>query len=510
MRLHPLSILYRVLENGGRIVAIMLFAGFSGSTLPGGAAAPLLLAFGGVALAVGWEVAYYRRFEYDLTPDTLDIDSGVLSRRAREIPYERIQNVDVSQNVIQRALEIAELRVETAGGSQTEATLRYVDEDEAARLKAELGRRKRGESGEAGRGEPEAEPETTLFEMSSRELGVLSLVSMDVRFVPLLFLGLSVFAPSLTAGVDPRTISPLLLGPLYTVGAVAVLAFISGVAAVLNYYDFELSGTADEFRYERGLLQRYSGTIPREKVQSLTIRENVLARLVDHASLDIETAGYAPGSGNQRGSQAIVPLAQRDHAMALAHEVADFGELSFERPPKRARLRYVARYSIVVAVLTGLAYAAVTFTGLTGPWWALLGLLAVVPVAAHLKWRNLGYALLDDYIVTRQGFWSRRIQVVPYYRVQTVFSSATIFQRRRDLATLTVDTAGSRSLLGNQAAAVDIDGELARDLRETVEDRLQDSLAARRNARRLSALRSRPDREREDLGSAGATPGGQM
>jgi putative membrane protein len=83
-------------------------------------------------------------------------------------------------------------------------------------------------------------------------------------------------------------------------------------------------------------------------------------------------------------------------------------------------------------------------------------------------------------VVTRNGFWVRRQKVVPYHRVQTVFSSQTIFQRRRDLATVTVDTAGSQSLIGQDAEAVDIDAERAEAIRERVSDELYGALARRR------------------------------
>jgi putative membrane protein len=78
--------------------------------------------------------------------------------------------------------------------------------------------------------------------------------------------------------------------------------------------------------------------------------------------------------------------------------------------------------------------------------------------------------------------------VVPYYRVQTVVDSRTVFQRRRRLATLVVDTAGSSGLTGRQPRALDIDEARAADLRETVADRLQEALADRRSERRSERL----------------------
>jgi len=68
----------------------------------------------------------------------------VISRREREIPYRRSRtNVDVSRSVIQRALGVAAVDLETAGGgSSTEGSIRFVTPDEATRLQREVQRRK--------------------------------------------------------------------------------------------------------------------------------------------------------------------------------------------------------------------------------------------------------------------------------------------------------------------------------------------------------------------------------
>ncbi|CCQ32678.1 membrane-flanked domain protein [Halorhabdus tiamatea SARL4B] len=476
MRLDPLSIPYRIAENstqigGAIVVAGVAGSGGSGGNLLQGAGIFLAIAVLGIALVAGWNVAYFRRFTYELTEDTFDIESGVFSRRDREIPYRRIQNVDVRQNVIQRLLGIAEVRLETAGGGQTEAQLKYVNRTEAERLQAEVGRRKRTDAGEeATTTERESE---SLFAISPRELGILGIVSMDFRLVPLVLVGLSVFGPTAIASTLPDVGSFFLIGPLVGLGTIVALAIVSGVVSMLQYYDFQLGAYGDEYRYERGLLQRYSGSIPIEKVQTVSIRENVLARLLGYASLTIETAGYAPGQGSGARSQSAVPIAERDRVFELAQSIEPFGDVTFERPPKRARERYAVRYLLVALVVIAGTFAVTFHPDVSGPWYLTAAILPFAPVAAHLKWRHRGYYLGEEYVLTRNGFWSRRITVVPTYRVQTVLSSRTVFQRRRKLASVVIDTAGSSSLVGEDAVAADIDADRADRLRDAVAKRLQ-------------------------------------
>jgi putative membrane protein len=500
-RLHPLSVPYRIVENGLGLAVVALFAGSSVF----GAVAGTIGVMAGIALGVGigiavvgYGIAYYRRFEYELTADTFDIRSGVFNRRDREIPLRRMQNVDISQNVAQRALGIAEVRLETAGASGSEAHLKFVGEARADRLQAEISRLSRsGEDGEA----PAVEAET-VFEISDRELGILALVSADAQLLSILFVVGTVLFPTVGSMVDDQFLFPVerglsaVFGPLVTLAGIVLIGLVYGVLRATVYYGFELRRSGEELRYERGLLQRYSGTIPLSKIQSLTVEENVLARALGYASLDIETAGGSGGESQQGGSQSAIPIAERERVLELTNSIEPIGDLQFERPPKRARRRYAARYTIALGVVVALLYAVQAVTPFSLLWWAPLGVLALVPAAAHLKWKGRGYYVGENHVVTRNGFWVRRLKVVPYYRVQTVSSSATVFQRRRRLATVTIDTAGSRSLVGSDAQAVDVANETAERLRERVGEELYESLRRRRRRRHEeSAAPAGVDRE---------------
>ena len=490
MKLAPQSIPYRAFQKVAGIVVILFFVvtsndwGFLTAAAAGG---------GVLLLALAYEVAYYRRFDYELTEDTLDIASGVISRREREIPYRRIQNVDVSRSVIQRAIGVAAVDLETAGGSSTEGSIRFVTPEEATRLQREVQRRKSDASGgESGKRGADADTRTgsvgpdeeELFAISPGELALVGALSFDGRLIGLLaFLGSGSF-PVLSSFVPDASAAAISALAIVAVGLLFLVSWIIGAGlAFSNYYGFRLLRAGDELRYERGLFRRYSGSIPTEKVQTLSISDNPAKRALGYASLSIETAGYAPGQGGNYGSQAAVPIATTERVYRLAHEVEVFGTPSFNRPPKRIRWRYVFRYAIVVGVIAGVAFAIDWYVAADIPWYGALALLLAVPPAAHLKWKHRGYWLGEDHLLTRNGFWSRSVTVVPYYRIQNVIDNRTIFQRRWNVATIIADTAGGSSLTGSDAAAVDFDTDEAVELRATLQNRLQSAVRERRDRR---------------------------
>ncbi|RDZ46692.1 hypothetical protein C5B91_03215 [Haloferax sp. Atlit-10N] len=520
-RLSPLSVPYRAVQRSASVVFALAFFAFTGGTAFGGFLGGLgSVALVGVAVVAiaGYELAYFRRFEYELTPDTLDIRSGVFSRRNREIPYRRIQNVDISRNVAQRLVGIAAVNLETAGGGETEGSLRFVSYEEARRIQSEVARLKRGGTdGDA----PEPEQEL-LFELTPRELAIVGALSFDLRLPGLVFVFGSTAFPIVASYVDV----PVPAGSVAAAGVgvvalgllVALVSWAAGFAsAVVNYYGFRLTRVGDELQYERGLLQRYNGSIPLDKLQTLTVEDNPLKRRFGYATLLVETAGYAPssdgsnGSGGGRGSEAAIPLATRDRVLGLVADLEGVEEPTFEGPPTRIRRRYAVRYSLVLGAATLALYGANRFLPQEIPWFVPLALVPVAVVAGALQWRHRGYALAENHFVTRNGFWKREMRFVPYYRVQTAIERRTIFQRRWRVSTVTADTAGSISLVGGDATAVDIEVDDAAELRETLNDRLREALAARREARQQSrqaalGIRAAEPGRDPDESDSGSTP----
>ena len=548
-RLHPLSAVMMGIGRGvsGLFLAFVIATGLA-AVFEIVSSLTVLLAPAGFAVGFAYGIAYYYRFGYELTSDTFDIASGVISRRDREIPFRRVQNVDVRQGVVYRLFGLAVVNVETAGGGNTEAVLNFVSEDEANRLQREIRRRtaeskarreaRRAdettasnavEDDEVSEKPPESDLEgprpdadvaeptdttleddlefpddesvepsfderdyrpTRLFSLESRELLLYSFASFRIAaaagVVFLAFFALEPVLQFLVAASQPfggpetleaGTPRSYVILTAVSIAHGIVLTYLLGAGfTFVSYYGFQLGRIEEDLVYERGLLQNYSGSIPIEKVQSVTVTDNPLQRLISYAGMEVETAGYGPESGG--GSQSAVPLARKGRVYAFAERFTGLEKPTFERPTTVARRRYLARYSIVATVIVALAFAISLGTPLESWYFAAVAYL-VVPPAAHLRWVNLGYYVGENHLVIRRGFWKRRTTVIPYYRVQTVNTRRSIFQRRLGLASLVVDTASSRSFSAPTPTIYDVDLEVAREIHGECREHLQTALAER-------------------------------
>jgi membrane protein YdbS with pleckstrin-like domain len=57
----------------------------------------------------------YNRWFYEFTKDGLKIERGIIWKKYSNIPYERIQNVDVTRGIIARIFGFSTLNIQTAG-----------------------------------------------------------------------------------------------------------------------------------------------------------------------------------------------------------------------------------------------------------------------------------------------------------------------------------------------------------------------------------------------------------
>ncbi|MDJ1433339.1 PH domain-containing protein [Halostagnicola sp. A-GB9-2] len=544
-RLHPLSAVTLALRRAlaGLFVALTVVTGLaafvdfvSGAWMT--VAVPLGFLLGGT-----YGIVYYFRFEYEITDTTFDVSSGVFSRRSREIPYRRIQNVDVRVGILQRLLGLAVVSIETAGGGNTEAVLNFVSEEEANRLQREIRRRTakatetqekssaddledvpaadsesardRNEAGDPiehpdetvdGRGgEPSVDHESpsTAAQRRDHAKREKSLFGLEAR--ELLLYSFTSFRPAVGAAllffvfiaIDPvinhlLTVAQPVGGPedleTGTAGNYGILTAVSFVYAVAvtylvsvaytfaTYYGFKLSRAGQDFVYERGLVQRYSGSIPAEKIQSVTVTDNPLQRLIDYAGMWIETAGYGPESSS--GSQSAVPLARKSRVYEFTERLTGAETPKFLSPPELARRRYLARYSIIAGVIVAIAFGVSLATTLE-QWYLAAIVFLAVPPAAHLRYVNIQYFVGEDHLVVRRGFWRRRTTVIPYYRIQTVSTRRSVFQRRLGLASVVVDTASSSSFSMTAPTIYDLELEDARDVNITSRKQLQRTLRER-------------------------------
>ena len=151
-RLHPLSVGFSLASQLRRAILPLIIGGASANFL-GVVEMRSVLLIGLIPFVVG-SVVRYLTFRYRYEEAELVIRSGLLFRRERHVPYARIQNLDAVQGVFHRMLRVVEVKLQTGGGQEPEATLTVLPLAalEALRQRVREGKREAVEGGTAGEG----------------------------------------------------------------------------------------------------------------------------------------------------------------------------------------------------------------------------------------------------------------------------------------------------------------------------------------------------------------------
>lgn len=439
-RLHPLSPLLRGFRFAVLAVVAISWQGYQNLGPQRWAMAVAGIA---VVVLIG-SVLSYLVTGYHVVGRELRIHEGLISRRTRAIPVDRLQSVELVQPVIARLFGLAELRLEVVGGARTEAPLAYLTRDEATDLRRRL-------LGLAAATRPAVAPppgsvvtdgtadqdvlaaaatapaadERLMHVVNNRDLFVSQLLRPQWLLLPI-----AVAVPIVDALFD---------GQLGFIGVASTVTAVIGVIAapvrvLLGDWRFTLASAADGLRIRRGLLETRSSTVPEGRIQSVLVEWPLLWRRAQWVRANMHVAGVRVEQEQSRSS--LLPVGNVETAEAVVGQ---------------------------------------TLPGV------VLRDISIRPVPERAKWlapfrrRVIGYYFGSAAFASRDGLLTRRLVIVPYARIQSVRVRQGPLQRRLRLATVIVDVAGG----GQPAVAPHLEIPEARALALALAEH---SRAARRSA----------------------------
>jgi putative membrane protein len=459
---------------------------FGGFNLLGGADLAGLAFVGSIAALLALiEWAQWANRWYEVTDSELRMRWGILSRDQRVVPFSRIQQVEHNQKLVHQVLGLAVVKIETAAEAGTTSVL--VDAlpvGEAERLRAHLLQRRREvrtatTPGAAAVGpwalegaaplappgpdepaapHPDDEP-VEVVALSDWQLALAGatgsslLLGLVWLFWPVNFFFenaelLPSWMVNRVSTEAEQVVADRVAIAVVGFGALLLLPIVAGLVNVVRWHGYRLAASGDDLLVRHGLFEVRRLTIPRRRIQHVTIADNPIRRRLGYVAISLQSAA----GGNAGNNVLQVPLVRRDDATALLATLMrddrwQPGQV-VPRPPAALR-RAIVRRTVVLLVLT------LPLAVLAQPYGVLA--LALVPVgvpwgrAAH---RRAGFAATDSTATIAKGVLLFTQELVALERLQSARTSSSPLQRRVDLATLHLDVAGSRFAphLGDVAA----------------------------------------------------------
>ena len=463
-RTAPLSVLAGTLGSIQNAVVPALAIAFSG--IGGAGRIPLAIGVALAAVLIGSLASYltWRRFTYVVGEADIRVESGIISRSARSVPYERIQDVSLAEPLLARLVGLVAVKFETGAGGAEDIALTYVTAAEAERLR-QLVRERREDSvaapgitasaaSTAASGSDEAGD--VMFTMPPRRLATFGLFEFSLAAFAAL-LGLVQYVDNVVSfdvwdvdvwygwlkqqGSTVATLGPQMqaLGVVAGLIGLVLVGFATGlVRTIVREWGFVLTRTARGFRRRRGLLTRTDVVMPVHRVQALEIASGVLRYRFGWHSLNFVSLAQ----DNESTSHAVAPFATMAEIAPIA-AAAGFALPDDATDWQRASIAYRTD-RIVGAVLMCLAIAAgLALFAPTGVFLIPLG-AALVAIALNLyewEWRRR-HALDDGQVYAMRGLLAPRSQIAKRLKLHSVEIAQGPLARLRGYATVHLGLAG--------------------------------------------------------------------
>lgn len=401
---------------------------------------PALLVLGlvlAILLVAGLGVAAWWFTRYRLGTTTIELRRGAIFRQHRQIRYDRIQAVSISRPILARLSGLAEVKVESAGGADSNVRLAFLTHSDALALQdrllglaadAEQGSRRPADGivgatavagvartgGAADAGSPDGtdgaggtpERPSGTPRLPPPATGGPPLVDMPFgRLLASTFL-----SPATLVVVVALPLAALFagLGVLGMLGGFFVpilFAAFNRIKHVLTWSNLTLVRQGETLRVAHGLTDVSTSTIPVERVQAIQLTQPWLWRWSGWWRLSVNVAGVSLGGDEITDAGVLVPVGTDAEVLATLDALTPGIEVAGLEGAMRG-------------TLPAHRYASPPSARLLDP----------------VTWRRNGAVVDPEVALLRRGWPGRIVQIVPHGRIQSMGLHQGPVQRRLGLA----------------------------------------------------------------------------
>lgn len=422
--------------------------------------------YAGLALLVVLQFVFsylsYKNFKFSIQEDAFHLDQGVIKLSHIEIPFERIQNINLQQNILQQVLNVVGFDIETAGEGTAEIKIKALDKDFATALKAKLIEEKNKVQGEESYPDEDNEfsdnqvithskEDSLLFQLDFKTLikvGVSSNLFKGVGLLIAFFAYLynfvmdflsQIYDLNLEEDFKNRIPETLTFLSILILGVLIIGFLITILTTVLKYFNLKIFKNQQNYEVEYGLFKRINKVIKKTKTQIFEIRTNPVKNLFRIRSVFVSQASSKQLTEKQKIG--LVGLSKENLGVLFKSLFQiELYDLDYEIARSQNRLFFRYFYKNL-ALIIGLSVAAyfVYFN-----WVSILGLVVIflgVTWLAILRVMKSNIGFNSELISVRKGSIDTKFKIIEIHKFQSVRLRRNLFQQYNAHADLVLETA---------------------------------------------------------------------
>jgi putative membrane protein len=419
----------------------------------------------------------YLKYQFQVQKNAFIVQKGVIKRSVVEIPFHRIQNINIQQNILQQIFGVVGFQIETAGESASEIKIKALDSFTAQSLKEVLLEELNEAENKNFKSSIDSDENYQVLDTKHHEevqktsATQKPSVLLHLSFGRLIKVGLSanyfkgfgllaVFLSTLSnfifdvlakfVDIDfdedlvnrlPETLSFILL---LTFIFILLIFLVTVSLEVIKYFNLKVIRVKDNFEVAYGLFKRINQIIKKNKTQVVSIENNPLLRFFKINNVFVSQASATTITEKQKIGLVGISYQQFEEFFLAIFDVP-YGQ-DFVITNTSYRFMVVLFWRQIL-IYIGFGVAGYFFL----PTMATFVLIAIVLLGfTFLNYKIVAKSFLGinhDLIKVGSGAISTKSEYIALHKIQSVQLKRSIFQRYNGHATLVLYTAsGSISI----------------------------------------------------------------
>lgn len=427
----------------------------------------LVYALLGIALFILLQLLYsyksYLNFKFHVLDQRFFLRQGVFNFTDTEIPFDRIQNININQNLIQQMLNVVGFEIETAGQNTAEIKIKALSREDALELKEILLKKvaehfdehtvndqSTNQKGNADSISQSTHRKRALFNLSLGELLKVGISSNYIKGLGLVLFFVSTifhytqefFSKFYEINFENTYLTRAYETFAFVVGFIVFLLIATFIVTigrtVFKYYDLRVTKVDADYEVEYGLLKRVNQVIKKSKTQVFEIEENPIKNFFKIKNVFISQAS----SQELQNKKKIGVVGISDENIAILFN--SIFDLSYPQyfiniqSSMRMMFRLMIKY-VVLCVLIGLGIYSML--GLSYSLVIPILLLAVFTFIAIKTIHKSHVGVNDNLIEVHSGSIHTNKKYIATHKVQSITIKRNWFQQHNSHADLIIYTA---------------------------------------------------------------------
>jgi putative membrane protein len=398
----------------------------------------------------------YRRFTFylDLQQQEFVINKGIFNRTQLTVQLDKIQQVNINQNLLQKIIGVYGLHIDTAGSDAQEVSIAAIDEDLAHNLREHL---LSGKINETGSNEASTEnvlqKDAPLLQVNFFTLLKVGLTSNYGSSIALLIAFLYPLyhnAKELLSAFDLEDRVDTVIESLFSLFSLAIIAgallllllTINVIRTLVKFFDFQISKHQRSLLIAAGLFSRKNTLLGPQKVQITTYKQNYFQKKMNLLNMDLKQAaqGHSPKGEEIKSANLEVPgcnTRERDEILIMILGKLPGKSKTFEPNWRFLNLPIFFKVVLPIAIFF-IFWANIPAMHAYYPLSIVYALVAVHIIYISYKRHHL--RVDQEFIIKRSGIWDIEHEIIFPHKIQAITTSQYPWHKSVDVGHVNLHT----------------------------------------------------------------------